>query len=458
MYRIAYEDVKENELTTTINAFFRNFELAKLLRRSNVYKDKGIQPVLLFHKLFELLFLHRSLFEELKRSDICAKDTFYRFLNSTSINWLNFTTTLAAKVVNCFLERLTSKERINVLIVDDTTYEKQHSRKAELLARVYDHARHKYTWGYRLLTLCWSDGNSIVPVNSALLSSNDSKQIVGPQTITDGRTCGAFRRKLAATKAPDVLLTLLDKALSAGIKARYLLCDSWFPSAALLAAVKNRKLDVIAAVKKGEKCFYLYNGEQMSLNRIFSLNKKRRGRSKYLLSVEAAIDRGSCKDRVFMPVKLVFVRNRSKKNDYLVLLSTDTTLPENEIIRLYGKRWGIEVFFKTAKSFLKLGKECHSLSYDAMTAYVAVVFARYNMLTYLNRLEEDQRSIGELFYAVCDELPDISLADAFRKLLSCFEEIFEGTFAFSKKEISQMMDKLISSLPHVIQVRLGVCL
>ena len=361
MNRIAYEDTKENELITTIDAFFRNCELSKLLRRSNVYKEKGIQPVLLFHKLFELLFLHRSLFEELKRSDLCAKDTFYRFLNSTSINWLNFTTVLAAKIVTCFLERLTSKERVNVFIIDDTIYEKQHCRKAELLARVYDHAHNKYTWGFRLLTLCWSDGNSVVPVNSALLSS-----------------------------------------------------------------AKERKLDVIAAVKKGEKSHYLYNGVQMSLNKIYSLNKKRGG--------------------------------RSRKNDYLVLLSTDTKLPENEIIRLYGKRWGIEVFFKTAKSCLKLGKECHALSYDAMTAYVAVVFARYNMLTYLNRSEEDQRSIGELFYAVYDELPDISLAEAFRKLLSCFEEILSGTSVFSKKEISKMMDKLISSLPQVIQIRLGVCL
>lgn len=458
MNRIAYEDTKENELITTIDAFFRNCELSKLLRRSNVYKEKGIQSVLLFHKLFELLFLHRGLFEELKRSDLCAKDTFYRFLNSTSINWLNFTTVLAAKIVTCFLERLTSKERVNVFIIDDTIYEKQHCRKAELLARVYDHAHNKYTWGFRLLTLCWSDGNSVVPVNSALLSSNDSKQIVGPQTDTDGRTCGAFRRKLAATKSPDVVVTLLDKALGAGIKARYLLCDSWFPSASLLSSAKERKLDVIAAVKKGEKSHYLYNGVQMSLNKIYSLNKKRGGRSKYLLSAEAAVDRGSGKNKVFLPVKLVFVRNRSRKNDYLVLLSTDTKLPENEIIRLYGKRWGIEVFFKTAKSCLKLGKECHALSYDAMTAYVAVVFARYNMLTYLNRLEEDQRSIGELFYAVYDELPDISLAEAFRKLLSCFEEILSGTSVFSKKEISKMMDKLISSLPQVIQIRLGVCL
>ena len=77
-----------------------------------------------------------------------------------------------------------------------------------------------------------------------------------------------------------------------------------------------------------------------------------------------------------IPAKLVFVRNRNKKKDYLAIISTDITLDENEIIRIYGKRWDIEVFFKICKSYLKLTKECRSLSYDAMTAHVAVVFTR----------------------------------------------------------------------------------
>ena len=36
------------------------------------------------------------------------------------------------------------------------------------------------------------------------------------------------------------------------------------------------------------------------------------------------------------------------------ILSTDTTLDETEIIRLYGRRWDIEVFFKTN---LQIGPE-----------------------------------------------------------------------------------------------------
>lgn len=43
-------------------------------------------------------------------------------------------------------------------------------------------------------------------------------------------------------------------------------------------------------------------------------------------------------------VKVVFVRNRKKKSEWLAILSTDCTLTEQEIIRIYGMWWGIEVF------------------------------------------------------------------------------------------------------------------
>ena len=55
----------------------------------------------------------------------------------------------------------------------------------------------------------------------------------------------------------------------------------------------------------------------------------------------------------------------SNKKDWIAFISTDMSLTPEEIIRIYGKRWQIEVFFKTCKSYLNLIGECHSLSYDA---------------------------------------------------------------------------------------------
>ena len=93
--------------------------------------------------------------------------------------------------------------------------------------------------------------------------------------------------------------------------------------------------------------------------------------------------------------------------DLVALICTDPTLSEEEIIRIYGKRWQIEVFFKTCKSYLQLVNECHSLSYDALTAHVAIVFVRYLMIALEKRRNEDDRTFGELFYFFTDELADI---------------------------------------------------
>ncbi|MBT9003479.1 transposase, partial [Lactobacillus delbrueckii subsp. bulgaricus] len=73
----------------------------------------------------------------------------------------------------------------------------------------------------------------------------------------------------------------------------------------------------------------------------------------------------------------------------------------------YGKRWDIEVFFKTCKSFLKLGTEYHGLSYDALTAHTAFVFLRYMFMSVEKRDDEDDRTIGELFSTLSQVLSTI---------------------------------------------------
>ena len=55
---------------------------------------------------------------------------------------------------------------------------------------------------------------------------------------------------------------------------------------------------------------------------------------KYLLSVMVDV----VKDGETIPAKVVYVRNRNKRKEYLCLISTDVNLDENEIIQIYGKR------------------------------------------------------------------------------------------------------------------------
>lgn len=101
-----------------------------------------------------------------------------------------------------------------------------------------------------------------------------------------------------------------------------------------------------------------------------------------------------------IPVKIVFVRNRNKKSECLYLLSTDVSLSDTEIVRIYGNRWSIECFFKSSKSFLKLGTEFQSHNYGAMVSHTTIVFTRYIILECIRRNHNDQKTYGELFLHV----------------------------------------------------------
>ena len=178
---------------------------------------------------------------------------------------------------------------------------------------------------------------------------------------------------------------------------------------------------------------------------IYRSQKKRRGRSAYLLSVEAE----AVKDGERLPVRLVYVRNKNKRSDYLVLVSTDLTLSEEEIIQTYGKRWNIEVFFKMCKSYLKLGKETRSISYDALTAHTAIIFARYMMLALEQRRNIDERSLGELFYLTIDELEDLHYLDALASLLNLLMDCAKEAEILDEKQINQLLDLFVAKLPDL---------
>lgn len=156
------------------------------------------------------------------------------------------------------------------------------------------------------------------------------------------------------------MIELLKRAQSVGHRADYVLFDTWFSSPAQLIAVKDLGLDSIAMIKKSSRIYYEYKGEQLSIKKIFGICKKRPGRSKYLLSVKFQVGKEQK-----IPAKIVCVRNKKNKKDWVAFICTNQNLSEEEIIRIYGKRWQIEVFFKTCKSYLQLVTECHSLSFES---------------------------------------------------------------------------------------------
>lgn len=454
---IPQNNVNEQQISTAIDSFLKVFLVSDLLRKCRAFKEKGVSALDIFRYLMNNVFNSRSIYMQLQtgsyREDF-SKNTYYRFLSRAKTNWLKFTTMLSAAVVNEFMRDLTDDERKDVFIIDDTLYARTGYKRTDMVARVFDHTDMRYRKGFRLLTLGWSDGNSFIPINSCLLSSHNEKNQLGIMDTGDGRTLAGKRRRMALRKMSDVMIELLETALAAGHQAKYVLFDTWFANPHQIVKIKDMGLDTIAMVKRSSRIKYGFEGSRLNIKEIFSRNKKRRGRSRYLLSVEVTVGKETA-DEHPIPAKIVYVRNRNNRKEWIALICTDMSLSEDDIIRIYGKRWDIEVFFKTCKSYLKLRKDCQSTSYDAMTAHVAVVFVRYMILSVEQRKDEDHRALGELFYVMLTELEDITFNKSMMIMVEAMFQTIKSVFRVTDEQLDLFAHEFYSRLPEYMQRALG---
>lgn len=439
---------EQREVEGTLKKFFTDYRVRDLLKACRGEKQKGHSAFEIFRYLLCLVFCDRSMYMQImtgRYTEAFGKNAVYRFLNSAKTNWERFTCILSERIINRSIRKLTNEDRQDVFIIDDSLFRRTGGEKTELCARVFDHVTKKFKRGYRLLTLGWSDGNTFLPILSRLLSSTKPENILGITKQYDQRSLAARRRNQATSKANDIMLEMLKTAIKAGHRAKYVLFDTWFSKQKdILRIHKECGLNTIAMICKSSRIYYEFEGERKNIKQIFGMCKKRRGTSKYLLSVNVNM---TVKTGESLPVKIVCIRNRAKKKDWIAILSTDTELSEEEILRIYGKRWDIEVFFKTCKSVLSLSSECHSLSYDALTAHVSLVFVRYMLLSLQQRNSSDDRTISELFLLMIDELADITFGHALQLIVDLMLQMIQEHFSLSDDQLTEFMKDFYHRLP-----------
>lgn len=240
-------------------------------------------------------------------------------MQNPHINWLRLTILLAERIVNGHLKDLTSDQRADCFFFDDSLYSRTGYKKTELAAKVFDHVSMTYKKCFRMMTMGWT-GSSFVPIASSLLSSKNDQNVIGTTKKIDKRTIAAKRR----IRPTDVVIQLLDQALKAGLTAKYVMFDTWFSNPHQIVQISQCGLNVIAMVKKSSKITYEFEGKRMNVKQIFNACKKRRGRSRYLLSVPVKVG-DPAKDGAQIDARIVCVRNRSNRKDRIALICTDMT-------------------------------------------------------------------------------------------------------------------------------------
>ena len=426
---------ENSQFESHLFSVIRELKIAQLLRQANIRKSAGFDVFGIFQTLFVLAFFERSLFQILNQKasgNYCSKNTYYRFLNNDSFNWIKFLLLLSAKVTS-FFNGLTDSSRCGLFVIDDSTLHRDRNKKAELLARTYDHVTHRFCKGFTLLTLGWTDGFSFVPVLFNLLSSAKKENRYNEiSDKIDHRTNGYRFRQESMMRKPDAVILMLERALKFGVSAKYVLMDTWFTTAPLIERICQLGLHVIGMVKLGTQ-HYDYQGSDYTVRHLYNLARKH-NRGDIISSICVKTGRGT-------PVKLVFVRNRSVKNRWLCILSSDVTITEEEIVRLYGNRWSIECFFKTTKSCLKLGKEYQNRNYMTAVASTAIVFTRYTILEWVRRHDNDVRTHGKLFLMMCDEVRNMTVSEALAQLLAV---LLDAVSQFGE-QISELLKETLSN-------------
>ena len=111
-------------------------------------------------------------------------------------------------------EPLVQKAR-GVLVIDDSTLDKKHSRHLDLVTRHWSGKHHEVVLGINLITLLWTDGDLKVPVDYRHFSKADGK-----------------------TKH-DHFWEMLLMARGRGFSPRYVLFDGWYASLENLKQVRD---------------------------------------------------------------------------------------------------------------------------------------------------------------------------------------------------------------------------
>ena len=427
---LSFFDAKIDSFSSVCSEFVEKFRLLATLRSAGAKKLRGTPIRRIIGFLISSIFANGSSFNQQKFSvegdGIPSYRATNRFLSSECIDWCRVTAETAAEVITTELDPISSKAKedgvktYRCLVADDTPFKRDRSSEVDKAVKCYDHASHSYFNGFRDLHLVYTDGISTIPVSHCLMS----EKIEGSE-------------ERCHMQMNDALFDMIADCQIAGVRADYLLFDSWFGSPKDIKRGNAMGYDVICMVKKAKTKYLTETGRRMTVKSIFSSSKKRRGRSRYLLSTEVTLPDSTQK------AKLVFVRNRSNRKDWLVLLSTDLELSEDEVVAAYSQRWNIETFFKNYKQDLRAVSRCRARKYSVVNANCAIAMIQYMVMAVEKRIQSDSRTLGELFVSILDDGVIETLSRAVDELGSLFASEVSKRFGVDEMELRTQINEIL---------------
>lgn len=406
---------KDDKKTYTLYQLYDFFRSKKLDTVFNGLKTKGISFSIVFYQLIEMTILHFSVnqYSQRSKSGMGMKDTFYRLKNDSGIDWRKIIYILANRLL--FLIKANQdipNSKPSCLIADDTTISKR-GKSMEGIGKVFDHKDHSYKLGFKGLFLSFCDGKSFLPLDFSM-HSEKGKHSERPFGMTvseirkqhsikrDPSAPGATRKQELTVSKTAKLMEMIKGAWKHGIRADYLLVDSWFVDEALIRFVLKSKMFLLGMCKM-DKRLYLHQDKQSNARQLLEHCKRTKAKRSRTIKARYYEVLVTYKG---IQIKLFFSKFNNQK-DWSLLITDNYKLSFEKAVEIYQIRWSTEVFFKEAKQYFHLGK-CSSGNFDAQIADVSIIVCAYLMFT-LRRRFQAYEGLGKIFIDVQHEIIELTL-------------------------------------------------
>lgn len=443
----------KSSLRTNLMALFTRFGLGHLLCRMSLEKQAGVPAVQLILSLCLFRIAGESIHSMYKKSYYDLLNTghncYYRMLRRTTMDWRKLLLGMALRFLAILRKEHAEVSSDNTsYIFDDTTLEKT-GYGIEQISRVFDHVQGKCVLGFKLLVCAFFDGKSTIPIDMSLHCEKGKKKDYG---LTAKQRKHRFSKKRKkedpnSTRLREstqsklhVAVEMLRRAWAhKSLRAKYVLCDSWFTCEYFISEVLKLgkgALHLVGLAKMGNTKYSVYGKlhNAMELIALYEGNPQfchncRRYKCHYIAL------RGKLGDQ---PVRIFLIRY-GRNQRWNILLSTELSMSFVRAFEVYQIRWNIEVLNKECKQYLGLGT-CAGRDFDEQIADCTLCFLTYITMAIEKRFSEYE-TMGELFANMGEDLMALTL---WKRVLACIKRLLEVLCEHLGVTIDELEESLIN--------------
>jgi len=401
-------NIINDKLKNPIYKTMQLLNLKTILTKSNFTKREGVAVHMVILHFVYMLVMNKKMSTFMKQSnDSLKKDVYYRLLSNSSYNWRSLLTLSAAKILSK-LHKVQDAKAIKVLILDDTIEGKVGKNVEGSCDKLWSNKEKRTVRGINVVSLNYSDGFSNFMLDFTIAMNKYARVAIEDFSNKIDHRTNAYKRRLETMKGKSqIAIDMVKRAVKNGIYADYLLVDSWYSKPVFIKEMNALGLRVISRIANNNK-IWNFIGKEKTLEAIYNKAKegKKSKQGQYGKKIKYTYFSVVVEHNNAGMLKIVFIKTKEK---LIPIVSTDLEINEEEIIEIYKRRWDIEQGYKELRQHFGFGQEENRI-YEALIARITLSFFTYNIVSYINRISNEPKTIGGLFKDLECELHTLAIA------------------------------------------------